>query len=101
MDDIREEQFVERDIGDILGRGVSLDTIDDEECMRDVEDMEREMGLKGEKEEEEEVVEVEVGLPDVPTAKPGDLVFPDAPMGEVGVQGEKEEERTERVPVSG
>jgi len=102
MDDINEEIDKESRIGEILGRGVSLDTVDDEDCLRDIEDMARSMGLV---DDSSSVLD----MPDAPKHKVETFELPDVPKGAVGdaeeegkiEEAEREEERNVRVATPG
>ncbi|GMI43829.1 hypothetical protein TrCOL_g4038 [Triparma columacea] len=96
MEEIQEQNENESRIGEILGRGVSLDTVDDEECMGELEEMEREMGIGREDEKEEEVKGEEIDMPDAPMGMLTDM--PEVPKGRVGEKERERGENREAVP---
>lgn len=82
MEDIEEEQEVERRIGEILTNGTELELGDEEEVEAELKAMEK------------EIIDNDAGrLPDFPVAPQGDLAdFPVAPQGGLDKVDDKEGE---------
>ena len=96
MEEIHEQNENESRIGEILGRGVSLDTVDDEECMGELEEMEREMGISSSSYKIQEGKGEEIDMPDAPMGMLTDM--PEVPKGRVGEKESEKGESREAVP---